>query len=126
MSITTHEERAAIARRAYEDLGASPSQSMVLQVQCSSAHHVAAVYNTGEGLVFHSVLHAKAHGRRDYVDVGHHASRLGLDWFDLLQPGADPTISDDLAAGCECGPYTLSRSQLIEQVGQGLTRVNVG
>jgi len=125
MSITNHEERAAIARKAYEALGPSPSQSMVLQVQCNSAHHVAAVYNTDAGLAFHSVLHSKAHGRRDYEDVGHHASRLGLDWFDLLLPGADPAVSDDLPAGCECGPYTLLRAQLIEQVGQGLTRVTI-
>lgn len=123
MSTTNHEVRAGIARQAYEALGPSPSQSAVLQVQCNSAHHIAAVYKTGAGLVFHSVLHSKAHGRRDYEDVGHHASRLGLDWFDLLEPGEDPSVSDDLAAGCECGPYTLSRKELIDQVEQGLGRV---
>lgn len=125
MSISDHEARAAIARTAFEALGPSPSQSVALQVQCDSAHHVAAVHKTDAGLVFHSILHSKAHGRRDYEDVGHHASRLGLDWFDLLDPGADPAISDELPAGCECGPYTLSRKLLIEQVAQGLTRINI-
>ena len=125
MSKSGHEVRAEQARKAFEALGPSPSQSVVVQVQCASAHHVAAVYKTEAGLVYHSVLHSKAHGRKDYEDIGRHASRLGVDWFDLLDPGADPSLSDELPAGCECGPRTLSRSLLIEQITQGLTRVNV-
>ncbi len=126
MSKTSHEVRATTARRAYEAIGPSTSKNAALQVQCNSAHHVATVYKTGAGLVFRSVLHTKAHGRRDYSDVGHHGSQLGRDWFDLLEPGDDPLVSDDLAAGCECGPYTLSRRLLIDQVAQGLTRVKIG
>jgi hypothetical protein len=120
---TSHEVREKVARRAYEALGPSPSQSVVLQVTCASSHHLAAVYDTEAGRVFHSVLHSKAHGRRDYFDAGHHASQLGLDWFDLLDPGADPAIADELAAGCECGPYTLSRKLLIRQIAEGQTRI---
>jgi hypothetical protein len=74
--------------------------------------------------VFHSVLHSKSHGRRDYVDTGHHASRDGLDWFDLLDVD-DPGTDDDLPAGCECGPSTLSRQQLIGQIAAGHKRVIV-
>lgn len=122
---TSHEVRGQIARRAFEALGPSPSQKAVLMVQCNSAHHLAAVFGTDEGHVYHSVLHSKAHGRKDYEDVGHHASRLGLDWFDLLDPGDDHWVSDDLPAGCECGPYTLSRSQLRQQIADGETRVIV-
>ncbi len=123
MSKTIHEERARIAREAFEQLGGSPSQRAVLQVQCDSAHHVGAVYDTEAGLVFHAVLHSKAHGRKDYEDVGHKGTQLGLDWFDLLEPGADPTVSDELAAGCECGPYTLSRRDLLKDIARGERRV---
>ena len=120
---TSHEAREKVARRAYEALGPSPSQSAVLQVSCDRSHHLAAVYQTEVGPVFHSVLHSKAHGRRDYFDAGHHASRLGVDWFDLLDPENDPGIGDELAAGCECGPYTLSRALLIRHIAEGQTRI---
>lgn len=125
MSKTSHEVREAQAREAFEALGASPSEQAVLQVHCSAAHHVAAVFRTGAGPVYHSILHFKAHGRRDYEDLGHHATRLGTDWFDLLEPGPDPLVSDELPAGCECGPRTLSRALLLEQVAQGVGRVVV-
>lgn len=120
---TSHEAREKKARRAYEALGPSPSQSAVLQVSCDRSHHLAAIFQTEAGLVFHSVLHSKAHGRRDYFDSGHHASQLGVDWFDLLDPGKDPAIADELAAGCECGPYTLSRALLIQHIADGQTRI---
>ena len=122
---TTHEVRERKARAAYEALGQSPSQAVVLMVQCNSAHHLATVTQTNAGRVYHTVLHSKAHGRKDYEDQGHHASRLGLDWFDLLDAGDDAFVSDDLPAGCECGPYTLSRGQLIQQIADGETRVIV-
>ncbi len=125
MSDTGHEVRANTARHAFVNLGLSPSANMVVQVQCNHAHHVAAVYKTDAGLVYHSVLHSKAHGRRDYEDQGHHASKLGSDWFDLLDPGADPGIGDELPAGCECGPQTLSRQLLLEQVTAGRKRVTI-
>jgi hypothetical protein len=119
---TSHEVRERVARRAFEALGPTLGDSIVLMVQCDSAHHLATVHRTADGRVFHSVLHSKSHGRRDFVDVGHHASRLGADWYDLLDAG-DPGISDELPAGCECGPYTLSRQQLIHQIATGEKRV---
>lgn len=122
---TSHEVRERRARRAFEALGASPSQKAVLMVHCNSAHHLAAVYATDAGRVFHSVLHSRSHGRKDYEDVGHHASRLGRDWFDLLDAGDDPLVPDELQAGCECGPYTLSRKLLVKQIADGETRIIV-
>lgn len=118
---SSHQVRAQLARRAFEAL-ASPGEKIVLMVQCNSAHHLATVHQTEAGRVFHSVLHSKSHGRRDFVDSGHHASRLGVDWFDLLDVD-DPVTGDELPAGCECGPYTLSRRQLIEQIGAGEKKV---
>ncbi|QGF23062.1 hypothetical protein [Raineyella fluvialis] len=124
-SQSSHEVREQIARGAFEALGPSPSQKAVLQVQCNSAHHLAGVYATDAGRVYHSVLHSTSHGRKDFVDTGHHASQRGTDWFDLLDavPGAD--VPDELPAGCECGPYTLSRAQLVQQIADGEGRVIV-
>lgn len=76
---TSHEAREKVARRAFEALGPTPSDSVVLMVQCDAAHHLATVSRTAEGRVYHSVLHSRAHGRRDFEDLGHHASRLGVD-----------------------------------------------
>lgn len=120
---TSHEVRERVARRAFEELG-TPGEKVVLMVQCNSSHHLATVHKTETGRVFHSVLLSKSHGRRDFVDTGHHASRLGLDWFDLLDVD-DPGVGDELPAGCECGPFTLSRQQLISQIGAGQKRVIV-
>jgi len=120
---TSHEVREGNARRAFEALG-TPSKTIVLMVQCDSAHHLATVHQTAAGRVFHSVLHSKSHGRRDFVDTGHHASRLGVDWFDLLDVD-DPGTGDALPAGCECGPHTLSREQLIGQIAAGQKRLIV-
>lgn len=122
---TSHEQRDRIARQAFKNLGQSPSRKAELTVQCDSSHHLAGVYATDVGLVFHSVLHARARGRRDYADVGHHASRLGLDWFDLLDPPADAGVPDELSAGCECGPYPLSRALLPQQIAAGAKTVIV-
>ena len=121
---TSHQIREKTASRAFEALGQNPSDNLVLMVQCPHSHHLAAIYDTAAGHVYHSVLHAVSHGRKDYEDLGHHASRLGRDWFDLLDV-ADPAVSDDLEAGCECGPYSLSRQQLIQQIADGEKRVIV-
>ena len=122
---TSHAVREKIARRAFEALGPSPSQKTRLMVQCNSAHHLAAVYDTDAGRVYRTELHSKAHGRKDFVDTGHHGSRLGRDWFDLLDAGEGAGASDELPAGCECGPYTLSRKMLVQQIAQGEKRVIV-
>lgn len=125
MSRTTHDVRAGIARQAFAALGRSPSQAVVLQLRCDSAHHVAAVYRTDAGLVYHSMLQSTAHGRRDRVDQGHNGSRRGTDWFDLLAPTDDPVLTDELPAACECGPFTLSRDELVRQIGAGVKRVQL-
>lgn len=119
----SREHRDKVARRAYAALGTSPSQAATLQVACGRSHHLAAVYETPEGLVYHSVLKTKAHGDKDLYDSGHHASQLGVDWFDLLDAGVGPAVDDALPAGCECGPYTLSRSDLLDDISRGKRRV---
>ncbi len=119
---TSHEDRGRVARRAWEALGPNPGESVVLMVQCASSHHLAAVFGTPAGPVFHTVLHSRSHGRRDYQDLGHHASRRGRDWFDLLDAG-DPLADDELPAGCDCGPYTLSRRELVGQLADGQKKV---
>jgi len=119
----SHDVREQIAREAYEALGTTPSDSLVLQVQCGRSHHIGGVYATERGTIFHSLLHAKAHGRRDRYDGAHHGHTLGVDWYDILDPGSGPGVDDDLPAGCECGPYTLSRRLLIKHLTAGETRI---
>lgn len=119
----SHDERERIAREAYEALGPSPSRQMILQVACPHSHHLAGIYDTGAGRVFHAVLHSKSHGRRDRFEGGHHGDRLGVDWFDLLDAGPGMAVADELAAGCGCGPYTLSRELLVKHVADGERRV---
>lgn len=121
--MTSHEDRARIARAAFEALGPTPNEKMVLMVQCSSSHHLATVHATPKGRVYHAILRSTSHGRKDREDVGHHASRLGSDWYDLLEPDADPVLEDNLPAGCECGPYTLSRELLVSQIADGEKKV---
>ena len=120
---TSHAVRERIARLAFEELG-RPGDSGVLMIQCSSAHHLATVHQTPAGRVFHSVVHSRSHGRRDFIDKGHHGSSRGTDWFDLLDIG-DPAVGDELPAGCDCGPFTLSRRKLISQIGAGDKKVFV-
>lgn len=122
--MTSHATRKQAGRLAYEALGETPSEHVVLQVDCGRSHHLAGVYTTAAGLVFHSVLHSKAHGRRDRYDGAHHGHTLGTDFYDLLETD-DPAASDELDAGCECGPYSLSRALLREHIAAGLKRVVV-
>jgi hypothetical protein len=121
----SRDQREPIARRAYTDLGPSPSQHALLQVACGRSHHLAAVYRTDRGMVYHTILHSKSHGDRDLYDSGHHGTRLGTDWYDLLDAGDGPSVDDGLPAGCECGPYSLSRSGLLESIAQGEKKVIV-
>lgn len=122
----SRDERGPLARRAFEALGPSPSEHAVLHVECAHSHHLAAVHATDAGLVYHTVLHAGSHGDRDRYDSGHHGDQLGLDWFDLLDAGDGPAVDDDLPAGCECGPHTLSRAALLDDVAAGRGKTRVG
>lgn len=119
----SHEVREGVARRAFESLGGSPSEKAVLQISCDRSHHLAAIYDTEAGRVFHSVLHSTAHGRRDRYDGAHHGHTHGVPWFDLLDAGGDPAVGDELPAGCECGPYTLSRALLLQHLVDGETHL---
>lgn len=122
----SRDQRGPLARRAFEALGPSPSEHVVLRVECAHSHHLAAVHTTPQGLVYHTVLHARAHGDRDRFDGGHHGAQLGNDWYDLLDAGDSPAVDDDLPAGCECGPHTLSRADLLEDVAAGRRKTRVG
>ena len=125
MSRSSHEVRERSARRAYEALGPSPSEKALVTVNCSSAHHLGAVYDTSDGRVFHSVLSSRSHGRKDYIDTGHNGAQTGRDWYDFLDAGDDPLVADELETGCDCGPYQLSRALLIKQIAQGEKRIIV-
>lgn len=122
----SRDERGREARRAFEALGPSPSEHAILHVECAHSHHLAGVHETSAGLVYHTLLHSKAHGDRDRFDSGHHGSQLGRDWFDVLDAGDGPAVDDDLPAGCECGPHTLSRRGLLAEVAAGRTELRVG
>jgi hypothetical protein len=103
-----HHQRETAARAAVEALGRSPSQHARLQISCGRGHHVAVVYDTDSGLVFRSAVRARAHGKRDQPDTGHNGSPKERVWLDLLDAHG-PSVDDELPAGCECGPRTLSR-----------------
>lgn len=119
MTGTSHDERERAAKSAFEHLGPNPSEFARMQVTCGRNHHVAAMYDTDIGTVFRSVTHARSHGRRDRYDSGHGGDQQGRTWFDVLNPGDGPHVNDALPAGCECGPYTLSRELLIQHIAAG-------
>ncbi|MFZ5872477.1 MAG: hypothetical protein ACOYXW_18380 [Actinomycetota bacterium] len=114
----SHSEREQTARAAVDSLGKHAGDHVALMVTCPRSHHVAVVLATETGLVFRSVPAAHSHGRRDFVDTGHHGTN-GRAWYDLLDPGDGPAVDDDLPAGCECGRRTLSRRLLREHVAAG-------
>lgn len=121
MTGTSHAEREHVARAAFDHLGPNPSNFLRLQVSCGRSHHLAAMYDTDAGTVYHSTTHARSHGKRDRYDGAHaHGqAHLGQEWFDILNPGDGPHVDDGMPAGCECGPYTLSRELLIQHITHG-------
>jgi hypothetical protein len=109
---TSPESRRQAAAEALAALGVQRSEHQALSVQCPRSHHLAAVYKTDAGLVYHAIEGPHAHGSRDRVDTGHHGTPSGTEYVDFL---AGDSLSDDgLPAWCDCGPYTLSRSELLE------------
>lgn len=111
--IPTHGTRAA---QALATLGGHRSAHQVLGVQCRHAHHVAAVFDTADGLVYRSVSGPHSHGAKDRIDTGAHGSRGGTEYVDLL----DARDADDqLPAWCDCGPRSLSRASLLDHVRAG-------
>lgn len=119
MTGTSHDERERAARAAFEHLGHNPSEYTRLQISCGRNHHIATIYDTDIGTIFRSVTHAHSHGKRDRFDGGHNGEHLGKPWYDILNPGDGAHIDDAMPAGCECGPYTLSRSLLIQHIVDG-------
>lgn len=121
----SREQRDHVARSAYAALGSSPTEKMTLQVVCGRSHRLASVYATGDGMVYRSVVKSTSHGDRDQYDGGHKGARQGTDWYDLLDAGVGPAVDDALPAGCECGPYTLSRTDLLNDVAHRRKKVIV-
>jgi len=97
-------------------LGAHRGDHLRLRVSCSRSHHVASIYETASGLVYTAPCTAHAHGSRDYVDAPHGVEPCGHEWADVLAVANDLMADDELPAGCECGPRTLSRTELLRAV----------
>jgi hypothetical protein len=113
VSATVRDRRVARAARAVAALGDALAEHEVLSVQCAHGHHVAAVYATAEGLVYRSITGPHAHGRKDRVDEPHHGSRRGATQLVLLTaPGAPAEVQ----GWCDCGTWTISRSELVSDV----------
>lgn len=109
--------RRARAEHALAGLGMHRSEAMVLQVQCSRAHHVAAVFETDAGLVVQSRTGPHGHGSKDFVDTGMHGADSGREHVDLLAAGEG--TDERLPAWCDCGPRDLARDELLELVRAG-------
>lgn len=123
MSTRMSDPRHDRAGRALSDLGDARSEHEVLSVQCSHSHHVATVYRTPAGLVFHSITGPHAHGRMDRADVAHHGHEHGLEYVEML----DSDQADDLLpASCDCGPWSLSRTDLLADVRAGIRTTRAG
>jgi hypothetical protein len=119
---TDSEGRHEAARRAITALAGDLAEHQRLMVQCPRSHHVAAVFETGAGLVYRAVTGPHSHGSRDRVDVAHHSSHHG-EYVDLLAAG--PMADDNVPASCACGPWTLSRSQLLSDIRSGQRTVHL-
>lgn len=106
-------ETFAEARAAIAALPSRLTHHRVLNVQCRRGHHVAAVYETAAGLVYLADTGPHGHGSKDYVDAAHGDATRGDEFTDLLAPG--PMVADEVPAWCDCGHWTLSRSDLLDR-----------
>lgn len=95
------------AREAWTSLPHGGRDAVILQVQCSSGHHVAKVADTPEGRVVVTTLRSRSHGDRDRPDSPHTPDRAhsAIDFLD----GVD---DDVVPAWCDCGHRVLSRADL--------------
>lgn len=114
-------DRRERAHEALADLGSPLSVHRRMGVSCRRGHHVAAVYTVQHGLlVYAATVGVRPHGSRDFVDTGHSGDTRGRTFVDYLDLGGDDLVGDDaLPAGCECGPRTLSRSDLLGEMAAG-------
>lgn len=122
-SRTSSDKRRARAARALKRLGPYRADHRQVGIQCRHAHHLAAVYLTNEGPVYESRTGPHSHGSKDFIDTGRSGSRGGSVYVDLLE--ADPTVDDRLPAWCDCGPRTLSRTELLAFVRAGVRSVRL-
>ena len=120
MNQPTSAHRRQMAADALAAFGKQRSEHQRLSVQCARSHHLAAVYETEVGLVYHAVEGPHAHGSKDFVDTAHHGRSRGTEYVDLLAGG--PVSDDGLPAWCDCGPHTLSRSDLMRSAADGEVR----
>ena len=109
-------QRRHAAQAALDLPGGRSDEHLLCSVRCTRSHRVAAVYATAAGPVYEALAGPHAHGRRDFVDAGHHGAPRGTAVVDLLDPGRDPMVDDALPAWCECGPRVLSRADLQDAV----------
>ena len=115
--------RSRQAQQALDDLGADRAAAERMSVQCPRAHHVAAVYDTDIGPVILTHPGPHAHGSKDFVDTGHHAT-AHADRLDLLRTG--PGVADGIPAWCDCGPVELSRTLLLARLRAGDRTMRIG
>jgi hypothetical protein len=123
MNQATSERRRRIAADALALLGTQRSEHQRLSVQCPHSHHLAAVYETEAGLVYHAIEGPHAHGSKDRIDTAHHGGPRGTEYVDLLAGG--PMSDDGLPAWCDCGTHILSRSELLKDAAAGQRTVRV-
>jgi hypothetical protein len=123
MNAPMSEQRHERATQGLADLGDVLAEHEVLSVQCTHSHHVAAVYDTAAGLVYRTVTGPHAHGRKDRPDVAHHSDQRGTVYADLLD---DPLADEMLPGWCDCGPWSLSRQDLLADVRAGQRTTHVG
>lgn len=97
------------------------SDNRVLAVQCANGHHIAGVYRTEAGPVVQAATGRHSHGKRDRVDTPHRGTSSSGVWTDLLEAAA--FADDTFPAWCDCGPWTLSRSDLAAWITGGERRV---
>jgi hypothetical protein len=114
-------ERRERAHEALVALGSPRSTHRRMEVNCRRSHHVAAVYVASDGrLVYVATVGLHPHGSRDRQETGHAGDSRGRTFVDYLDLGGNDLAGDDaLPAACECGPRTLSRSELLAAMADG-------
>lgn len=123
MSDSKVSDRHERASRAIDELGPDLAAHEVLSVQCPHSHHVGAVYETTAGPVYRSITGPHAHGRMDRPDVAHHGAHHGVRYVELLD---DPEADEALAGWCACGPWELSRADILADVRARVRTSRVG
>lgn len=123
MSTQMSDARHRRASAALAALGAALGDHQVLSVQCAHSHHVAAVYDTAEGLVYRTVTGPHGHGRKDRTDEPHHDADHGTVFTEILE---DPQAGEMLPGWCDCGPWSLARADLVADVRSGARTTHVG